>query len=63
MQIENRSINVHIFKNYDDNIKVQEQNVIGFGDNVHSERGCMSADWTKFKLVLFNLIQNSIKYN
>lgn len=23
----------------------------------------MHGDWTKFKLVMFNLIQNSVKYN
>lgn len=27
------------------------------------EKMYLHADWTKFKLVLFNLIQNSIKYN
>jgi len=45
MSIENRSINVHIYKNFD------------------SDQMLLHADWTKFKLVMFNLIQNSIKYN
>lgn len=45
MQIENRQINVHIFKNFD------------------LEKMFLHADWTKFKLVMFNLVQNSLKYN
>ena len=27
------------------------------------EKSCLIADWTKYKLILFNIIQNSIKYN
>lgn len=43
--IENRQINVHIFKNFDLDEKF------------------LHADWDKFELAIFNLIQNSIKYN